>query len=258
MHPASNHVTLKTSIITFLLFISTTAFSQKFNVANAHAHNDYEHTKPFFEAYELGFGSVEADIWLVGNSLVVAHERKKIDPANTLKVLYIDPIKAALTKDSNRHLTLMIDLKEPYTKQLAQLREELKPLIPLCKRPGHDGQLIILLTGNVPPPEEYKNYPDYLYFDNNLSYEHNTDEWKRVGLVSLRFGAYSNWKKSGKVTDEEKALIEPLIGFVHQNHKNIRFWDAPDDEAGWKGLLDMQVDVIGTDHLSELKAFANK
>ena len=31
----------------------------------AHAHNDYEHARPLHDALARGFGSVEADIWLV-------------------------------------------------------------------------------------------------------------------------------------------------------------------------------------------------
>ena len=31
----------------------------------AHAHNDYEHPRPLFDALDHGFKSVEADIWLV-------------------------------------------------------------------------------------------------------------------------------------------------------------------------------------------------
>ena len=35
----------------------------------AHAHNDYEHTRPLFDALDHGFGSVEADVHLVDGRL---------------------------------------------------------------------------------------------------------------------------------------------------------------------------------------------
>ena len=34
-------------------------------LAQAHAHNDYEHDRPLLDALEHGFTSVEADVWLV-------------------------------------------------------------------------------------------------------------------------------------------------------------------------------------------------
>lgn len=34
-------------------------------LAQAHAHNDYEHTRPLHDALDHSFTSVEADVWLV-------------------------------------------------------------------------------------------------------------------------------------------------------------------------------------------------
>src|ERR1700736_6125439 len=40
---------------------------------HAHAHNDYEHPRPLFDALAHGFCSVEADIYLRSNQLLVGH-----------------------------------------------------------------------------------------------------------------------------------------------------------------------------------------
>jgi hypothetical protein len=42
-------------------------------LANAHAHNDYEHKRPLFDALDNGFTSVEADVFLVDGKLLVGH-----------------------------------------------------------------------------------------------------------------------------------------------------------------------------------------
>ena len=47
----------------------------------AHAHNDYEHPRPLFDALDHRFGSVEADIYLVGDQLLVAHDPENLDPS---------------------------------------------------------------------------------------------------------------------------------------------------------------------------------
>lgn len=39
----------------------------------AHAHNDYEHERPLFDALSHGFTSVEVDVHLVDGKLYVSH-----------------------------------------------------------------------------------------------------------------------------------------------------------------------------------------
>ena len=58
----------------------------------AHAHNDYEHARPLFDALDHGFCSIEADIWLVDDQLLVAHDFDKVSPERTLQGLYLDPL----------------------------------------------------------------------------------------------------------------------------------------------------------------------
>src|SRR6478672_10049819 len=57
----------------------------------AHAHNDYEHTRPLFDALDHGFTSVEADVWLVDGQLFIGHDAP--DPTRTLQSLYLDPLR---------------------------------------------------------------------------------------------------------------------------------------------------------------------
>src|SRR5437660_742306 len=58
----------------------------------AHAHNDYEHPRPLFDALDHRFGSVEADVFLVDGRLLVAHDPTELDPTRTLEALYLDPL----------------------------------------------------------------------------------------------------------------------------------------------------------------------
>ncbi|HAW02344.1 MAG TPA: hypothetical protein DCX10_11485, partial [Verrucomicrobiales bacterium] len=59
---------------------------------NAHAHNDYHHPRPLLDALDAGFCSVEADVFVVGTQLLVAHDRVDVKPRNTLKDLYLEPL----------------------------------------------------------------------------------------------------------------------------------------------------------------------
>src|SRR5258705_8249661 len=58
----------------------------------AHAHNDYEHARPLFDALDQGFCSVEADIFLVEGGLLVAHNPQKVKPEPTLQAPFLHPL----------------------------------------------------------------------------------------------------------------------------------------------------------------------
>src|SRR6185295_12383494 len=71
-------------------------------LTRAHAHNDYEHTRPLFDALEQGFCSVEADVWLVDGKLLVAHDLKNVKQERTLAALYLDPLRERVRKNGGR------------------------------------------------------------------------------------------------------------------------------------------------------------
>src|SRR6516165_1795222 len=60
---------------------------------NAHAHNDYEHKRPLLDALDNGFCSVEADVFLTPEALLVGHTRADLRPERTLEKLYLDPLR---------------------------------------------------------------------------------------------------------------------------------------------------------------------
>lgn len=59
-----------------------------------HSHNDYAQKRPFWGAYEAGADSIEADVFLVDGELLVAHSRKDLKKENTLRRLYLEPLRA--------------------------------------------------------------------------------------------------------------------------------------------------------------------
>ena len=83
----------------------------------AHAHNDYEHDRPLFDALDHGFTSVEADIHLVDGELFVAHDSDEIKPDRTLRSLYLEPLNGRISQNGGRvypngpQFTLFIDIK---------------------------------------------------------------------------------------------------------------------------------------------------
>src|ERR1051326_8803322 len=99
----------------FILAVSLQA--EPVPLTRVHAHNDYEHKRPLFDALEHGFCSVEADIYLVDGQLLVAHNRYQVKTNRTLQSLYLDPLRERIRKNGGRvyaggpECTLLIDLK---------------------------------------------------------------------------------------------------------------------------------------------------
>jgi glycerophosphoryl diester phosphodiesterase len=227
---------------------------QKYTPANIHSHNDYSRPHAFYHAYSEGAGAIEADVFLRDGRLVVAHDSTTLKRAQTLKSMYIDPLPDALRQ--NPHiLSLLIDIKGPYKPALAQLLKEVKPLIQFTGADSTRKILSIVITGNKPPPSEYAQYPDYIWFDDNLQSPHTPEQWNRVAQVSLNFQLYSKWRGDGLMPEQEEQLLKGVINAVHASGKKIRFWNAPDNAAGWKKLIDLGADILNTDNIEQLAAY---
>ena len=81
----------KKLVISFwVAILSLSAIAQP--IAHGHAHNDYLHEKPLFDALINGFTSIEVDIFLYKKQLVVSHTAKQLDTKKTLEELYLRPI----------------------------------------------------------------------------------------------------------------------------------------------------------------------
>lgn len=249
-----------TTLLGMLLGVSITSNAQKqsYTVADAHSHNDYKNNIPFLRAYEKGFGSIEADVFAVNGQLMVAHDKKDITASRSLKNLYINPLIEKFKRDSQRQLRLLIEIKEDHKAILPLVIKELKPLEQYFSYPGHPGRLSIVMTGAVPPPAEFSNYPDWISFDVDHLDGFNPEQWKRIGLVSFPFGKYMKWNGKGVLNKEEISRIKAGIDSVHNAGKKIRFWETPDTKSSWLALIRLGVDVIGTDKIEELGDFLNQ
>lgn len=253
---------LQFSLSLFLLLsVSFRAFSQIPFIEKkyTHSHNDYNNPIPFYKAYYNNFNSIEADIFCIKNKLLVAHDKKAVQVERSLKELYLDPLIYALRKDTSRKVCLLIDIKEDYGKTLSLLIKELKPLTKYLMTMDHPGRLKILISGNRPGPSQYKNYPGFLFFDDDLILPHTKAQWERVGQVSLNFSKYSKWKGVGLLPETDRQRIVHTIDSVHTHTgKLIRFWGAPDSPNSWSTQINFGADIIGTDHIEQLEDYLSE
>lgn len=232
-----------------------------YSVANAHSHNDYENRVPFYWAYDAGFGSIEADIFLENNALIVAHDSKEVLQHRTLQEYYLIPLANEVQKargypfaDSTKKLQLLIDIKTEAAPTLKKLIDVLDSFPQLA----HNTSIRWTITGNRPNPSQFTTYPDFIYFDGELHKDYTHDELAKISMMSDDFRLYSSWDGSTEITETDETRLKAAVKKAHQWQKPVRYWDAPDTKNAWYELMLLQVDYINTDHIADLAEFLNE
>ncbi|MBS1567332.1 MAG: phosphatidylinositol-specific phospholipase C/glycerophosphodiester phosphodiesterase family protein [Bacteroidetes bacterium] len=243
--------------------LSFAACSQQpaYTTSNAHSHNDYNNTNPFFGAYAEGFGSIEADIFLHHDSLIVGHNWADTVYHRTLDSMYLTPLAQKVAqnngcafKDSSLPLQIMIDLKTPGQPTLQKLVEVLQryPALTQCKN------IRFVMSGNRPPDSLYNSYPPYIWFDGVLSRSYSPAALSRIAMMSDDLKHFSKWDGSAPLPDSDYQRLKAMVQQAHSLQKKVRFWDAPDTLPAWNELERLHVDYINTDHIPGLAAYLRR
>ena len=233
--------------------------ASKLNAQNAHSHNDYEQKFPFESAYNLEFDSIEADLYLKDNEIFVAHDWDKIKPDKTFKNLYLNPLLLKIKENNGfvyqnkKRLTLMLDLKKEGREIIKVLFDQMQPFIKELKN------VRIVLSGDMPPPDEFNNYDKIFFFDGRREFTYSKKEFKKVAFVSasfLDFGKY--WIGKTSMPEETSRKIDLFVKEMHGKGKKVRLWATPNTVLGFETLKKLKVDIIGTDDLELLADFLKK
>ncbi|OXE96507.1 alkaline phosphatase [Flavobacterium araucananum] len=250
---------MKKIITLFCLHFFLLAQAQEYSSSNIHSHNDYAGKLPFYEAYSNETGVIEADVFLVNNELMVAHTAKEIAPQNTLKSLYLDPLATKFKTlggkaySSNKPLILMIDIKTEADPTLKLIAQQLKTYPELISNKN----LKVVISGNRPSAVNWKEYPEFIYFDGRLNENYSPDQLSRVEMISEDLKEITIWNGKGVMTQADAEKVQSIIKKVHDQHKKIRFWATQDNVNTWMTLMNLKVDFIGTDNVPELTHFIN-
>ncbi|QPH39461.1 PI-PLC domain-containing protein [Pedobacter endophyticus] len=213
-----------------------------------HSHNDYTHQKPFYDASAHRAFSIEADVFVVGDSLIVAHSRKEIKEGNTLQKLYLEPIAALSKTEKFYSFQLMIDFKDSWDLTYPVL---LKALKPYQKYFVKGNQMVsIVISGNRPPDSTFHTFKE-VSFDGLPNVGYAAADLSKITMISDNFALHSKWKGVGEIPEADEVKLKALIDDAHKVDKPFRFWGAPDTEACWKLLHDLGADIINTDKVAE-------
>lgn len=234
------------------IFLSSTVAQtvSSYSTGHAHSRNDHRQARPFSEAYDQQFGSIETDVILDKDVLYAVHGAMEASPSRMLSKLYLQPVSEKIDRNAGqayvqREITLQLvfDLQTPANKTLPALVKELEKFRNLTEP---NGTFKIVIAGNIPPPDSFDQYPAYISFEGNPDVAYTTKQLERIALMGQSFKRYTNWNGEGPLPKNDKQAISRVIQKTHALGKKIRFLDTPDNINTWKILMGLQVDFLDT------------
>ena len=221
---------------------------------HAHSHNDYEQARPLHDALASGITSLEADLWLEGDTIMVGHSLKTL--RGSLEALYLEPLHEAwmhnrLPTGTAGRFLLWLDLKDPNP----QLRKKLHGLLSrfpmFSARQARRADCRVILTGHEQSKHEYvRAFPsDNFSRDSNLftiTDPPATPQWEWYALDWKKIGA---WDGHGAMPPVERAHLRELVESIRQKGRKVRLWNNPATLSFWREAAAAGVDLIGTDVL---------
>jgi alkaline phosphatase len=214
-----------------------------------HSHNDYRQKLPFWEAYNHSMQSIEVDLYLRGDEIVVCHDVNEVASAPTFEQLYIAPMLSIGEKAKD--FNLLIDFKSP----ASQLMKPFMELVSCYPQIFAKDKIKLVISGSRPAKNVWANYPAYVLFDGRFSESYTKSELEKVGMISDDLKNYTDWNGKGSIPPSEVIKLELTISEAHAKGKPVRFWGAADNPNTWITFHKMGIDIINTDKIAKCADF---
>lgn len=240
---------------------------------NAHAHNDYEHEYPLWDALHHGFSSIEVDVHLVDGVFYVAHDAEEIRPGRTINSLYLDPLMQLVMENGGdvyadgSAIVLLVDMKTEGADTWPALKKVLREYSWLLSRvEGSDfraGAVTVIVSGNRDWKAMSAEENCQALYDGRIDDLEVNPGSPLIPLISASWSDEFQWEGEGEIPETDLEKMKNLIRTVHAQGRKIRFWGTDvSDPAGqeyiWDLLLEAGVDFINTDKLREFKKYSER
>jgi hypothetical protein len=258
---------LSVSLIAF--FVRTVAGAAPVPLINAHAHNDYEHRRPLFDALNHGFCSVEADIFYTNGQFLVAHNIEDVRPERTLQKLYLDPLRKLMKEHDGKiygnepRFFLLIDFKSDFRKTYPALNALLSTYSDLLtqwkiengKWKMNSKAVTVVLTGNTPVFGLDGEKTRFAGVDGKIQDLAAATTNDCILWISDNWKNFSKWNGRGEIPEKDRAFVQSAAQRAHAKGKLIRFWNAPDTKGAWREFQQDGIDLLNADNLAGLEKF---
>lgn len=237
---------------------------------NGHAHNDYAKQRaPLLKALELGFTSVEVDVFSHRGKLKVAHVPLFLNLRKDLEEMYFKPLDQFLRAsgghcfaDTTVQLVLMIDIKRNAAESYRLLRQICKQYPQwITHRLVRQDSLIqrpvkVIMSGAKPYNELLQDSVQFMFMDGGFGVLQNTDlNAVLVPRVSTSFRSFFKWRGRGPIPKDELMNLREIVQAAHKKGHKVRFWAMPNKKKVWTVLLREGVDWMNVDKLTRFRTF---
>lgn len=215
---------------------------------------------------ELGFCSIEADVYLVGGKLLVGHNRQDLKPERTLDAMYLRPLSEAVKSNKGHvypqpaEVILLVDIKADGAKVYEELKTELGPYDSWLTHYSHGKvekrAVTVILSGERPTDVLAGERSRVAFIDgrpDDLQSSSNTTTL--TPLISASWDSLFHWNGSGAMPQEEKQKLDAIVQACHAHGQKLRFWATPELLSVWQTLYKAGVDLIGSDRQKDLADF---
>ena len=221
----------------------------------AHAHNDYEHTRPLFDALDRGF----------------THDLVDARPGRTRRSLYLEPLAKRVR--ANGHsvyprwrgtFQLLVDIKSDGPATYKAVDEALREFRPMVSQwvNGHErrGAVEVVISGNRPREGMLAQRVRLAGYDGRMGDLGTGTPASFMPLVSDNWTKNFTWQGIGSIPAAEREKLHRIVEQAHDAGYRVRFWATPDvagpaRDAVWRELIAAGVDHINTDDLAGLRQF---
>ncbi|WP_152541824.1 PI-PLC domain-containing protein [Saccharicrinis fermentans] len=233
-------------------------------IKGGHSHNDYYHPRPLFDALRWGMVSVEADVFPVGDRLLVGHSLGELSEYKSLEELYLMPLYELYRNKQLDTLILMVDIKEKGEESYRILESKLDDYRPMlsvfAKHRLQKNHVTIILSGDRPSTIFEQTFR-YCALDGRIDSISFAYDYTFYPLVSDNWEKHFSWDGEGAMTPHECQKLRDIVNQCHEQHKLLRFWNTPgrlpQSLSFWQLFQNEKVDLMGVDKPDEFNAFLN-
>lgn len=236
-------------------------------VLNGHSHNDYTRKRPLIDALNQGFCSLEIDVFLHKDKLIVSHINAGLNRKAGIAELYLEPLKEIIDRNGgtvypgdSSQVVLMVDFKSEAWATYKKLNEILHPYTNYLHRyDEHEnatwGPLRIVLSGSRPRIEEAIHPWRLCSADGRINEVSLTCAPHLFPRISASYSSQFSWKGKGEMPQKDRARLDSLTAYTDRCANKLRFWAMPQNERLWKTHLDAGVYWMNIDDLPRFRRF---
>lgn len=233
-----------------------------------HAHNDYAHKRPLFDALDHGICSVEADVFLVDGRLLVGHTRHQLKRRRTLERLYLNPLRKRVRRNGGRvyrngpPFTLLIDLKSkalPTYQAVSAVLKQYSDIFTSFHNGVADPKAVTaIISGNSPGKYMASESVRYAALDGRKKDLDSDAPVTLIPWISENWRVLFDWMGDGPMPADQRQRLKEFVAKAHAKGRKVRFYATPNRPAVWTEELNAGVDLLNADDLDGVQAFMLK